>query len=64
MIRFLLTVLLTASVVPALAQTKNIDSLRVVLRNHPQADTFRVNRLIDLTFLRDSLIFPNYRPGA
>ena len=31
-----------------LAQTKKIDSLRTVLRKHPQVDTFRVNRLNEL----------------
>ncbi|OIN59337.1 ATP-binding protein [Arsenicibacter rosenii] len=31
------------------AQQATIDSLRRVLRSHPQADTFRVNRLNDLT---------------
>ncbi|MVM40938.1 hypothetical protein GO730_29985 [Spirosoma sp. HMF3257] len=31
-----------------LAQTQKIDSLRTVLRKHPQIDTFRVNRLNEL----------------
>ncbi|UFH52623.1 sensor histidine kinase [Spirosoma sp. KNUC1025] len=30
------------------AQTSKVDSLRSLLAQHPQADTFRVNRLVDL----------------
>ena len=32
------------------AQTKTVDSLRRVLARHPQADTFRANRLNDLAY--------------
>ena len=46
--RYYLTTLFFAVFVPALAQTRKIDSLRTVLQQHPQADTFRVNRLNEL----------------
>lgn len=40
--------LFLVTIAPALAQIEQLDSLRTVLRQHPQADTFRVNRLNDL----------------
>ena len=47
---FLFCLLCYLSVNSTFAQIKKIDSLRAVIRKHPQADTFRVNRLIDLAF--------------
>ena len=41
--------LLWGSVSSVMAQSGQIDRLRSVIKTHPQADTFRVNRLNDLT---------------
>nr|WP_293845550.1 ATP-binding protein [uncultured Arsenicibacter sp.] len=43
-------------------KTKQIDSLRQVVVRHPKADTFRVNRLIDLTFAMSTLKWPPEKP--
>ncbi|MFD2574373.1 tetratricopeptide repeat protein [Spirosoma soli] len=45
----LLIFCLSLTLSSAFAQSKRIDSLWTVLKKHPQADTFRVNRLNDLT---------------
>lgn len=58
-------VLLTLLVIgfSALAQTKKIDSLRAVLARHPQADTFRVNRLYDLAIAEGNKTWPPDNPA-
>jgi len=59
----LLSLLFCFAVSPLLAQTKKIDSLRTVLAKHPQPDTFRVNRLYDLSLAEGNLKWPPDKPA-